>query len=271
MLQMLGTLAEGRGLSMVELRFRPTARNAPAASFLRSLGAGSSPSGEAELFRLSTDEAVRALALPVGEAPMEDGDPRAATPAPGEESRAVASLLGLIPRELSTAEQIHAAVENDAAPPQVGATGTGSVPRNADAERHCELWRDVLRVDSIGIHDGFFDLGGDSIMAVQLFTRIRREFGVLLHPTVLLETPTIAALAARLTAPAESDGDAARWTSLVPIQTGGTRPPLFCLHAGAGTILFYRPLASALGPDQPVYALQAQGLYDGEKPHASVE
>jgi thioesterase domain-containing protein len=57
---------------------------------------------------------------------------------------------------------------------------------------------------------------------------------------------------------------------LVAIRKEGTRPPLFCVHGGAGTILFYHPLARHLAPDRPVYGLQMRGLYGGAPPHTSV-
>jgi thioesterase domain-containing protein len=57
----------------------------------------------------------------------------------------------------------------------------------------------------------------------------------------------------------------------VPIRSTGTRPPLFLVHGGAGTILHFQPLARRLGEDQPVYAFQAVGLYGDAAPLASVE
>ena len=57
----------------------------------------------------------------------------------------------------------------------------------------------------------------------------------------------------------------------MPIQPEGALPPLFCMHAGAGTVLYYHDLARALGPDQPIYGLQAQGLYGDLPPHAGIE
>src|SRR5205823_2409801 len=48
------------------------------------------------------------------------------------------------------------------------------------------------------------------------------------------------------------------WRHLVCIQSTGTKPPLFCMHAAGGNVLFYRDLARHLGPDQPVYGLQAR-------------
>ena len=57
----------------------------------------------------------------------------------------------------------------------------------------------------------------------------------------------------------------------MPIQPAGGRAPFFCIHAGAGTVLFYYDLAKHLGPDQPVYGLQARGLYGEAAPHSRVE
>jgi thioesterase domain-containing protein len=79
----------------------------------------------------------------------------------------------------------------------------------------------------------------------------------------VLGRPT-ATLAARLgyetpKAPAPS-------ITLVPLQPRGTRPPLICIHPAGGDVLCYRDLAQALGSDQPVYGLQAQGLAPGETP-----
>jgi thioesterase domain-containing protein len=69
----------------------------------------------------------------------------------------------------------------------------------------------------------------------------------------------------------EEGGDGHRWTSLVPIQPTGTRPPIYCVHGGAGTVLHLEPLARALGEDQPFYGLQARGLYGRAAPLKTVE
>ena len=71
---------------------------------------------------------------------------------------------------------------------------------------------------------------------------------------------TLAELAGWIRTHGESQG----WSSLVPIQPHGTRPPLFCVHAAGGNVLFYRDLAKRLGQEQPVYGLQTPGLDDGE-------
>src|SRR6202034_4037037 len=95
---------------------------------------------------------------------------------------------------------------------------------------------------------------------------IARTYGRRLPAGPMFETPTIERLAALLSEWEEQP----RRSSLVTIHAGGSRPPLFCVHGGAGTVLLYRELADALGPEQPVYAFQAAGLYGGEAPHQTV-
>lgn len=56
------------------------------------------------------------------------------------------------------------------------------------------LWGEALGIEPIGRNDHFFELGGDSLLAIQLIARVRRDYGVNIHPTELFKSPTIAAL-----------------------------------------------------------------------------
>ncbi len=129
-----------------------------------------------------------------------------------------------------------------------------------------QIWETVLGMTPIGLQENFFDLGGHSLLAVQLFDYIERLCGKKLPLATLFQAPTIEHLAHVL----RQDDWVAPWSSLVAIQPGGSKPPLFCVHAHGGDVLFYRDLATYLGADQPFYALQAQGL-DGTRPrHTSI-
>ncbi len=132
--------------------------------------------------------------------------------------------------------------------------------------RLVEIWEATLDMRPIGVTDNFFDLGVSSLMAARLFTSIERELGNRLPLGALFQAPTVEALTRLL-----EDGDAPRWTSLVPIQPRGSRPPIYCVHGGAGTILLLEPLARALGEDQPFYGLQSRGLYGRTAPLTTVE
>jgi amino acid adenylation domain-containing protein len=71
-------------------------------------------------------------------------------------------------------------------------------PRTDIEQAITNLWQDVLKINPVGIHDNFFDLGGHSILATQFLTWVDQEFGVDLQLRTLFETPTIAELAKRL-------------------------------------------------------------------------
>ncbi|NIP95046.1 MAG: hypothetical protein GWO24_17000, partial [Akkermansiaceae bacterium] len=137
------------------------------------------------------------------------------------------------------------------------------------------IWQEVLGTDQISIHDDFFEIGGDSILSIQVISRARSS-GLHIAPQDFAENATIAALAAlvaepppeALPEPAEPSREAFPHKYLVPIQTSGSHFPLFCMHSG-GDALLYRGLSRHLGPDFPVYGLQAIGLTDDEKPAES--
>lgn len=129
------------------------------------------------------------------------------------------------------------------------------------------IWQKLLGLDSIGADQNYFDLGGDSVMAVHLFSLIEERFHIKLPLATLFEAPTINELAAILQAEAPSTG----WSPLVVIQPNGSRPPFFCVHGAGGNVLIYRELSQDLGSDQPFYGLQAQGLDGKCPPLTSVE
>ncbi|QIR38206.1 amino acid adenylation domain-containing protein [Tolypothrix sp. PCC 7910] len=131
-----------------------------------------------------------------------------------------------------------------------------------------QIWSEVLNIQLIGIKDNFFDLGGNSILAVKLFTQIEKKFGQKLPLATLLQSPTIEQLASILSQPNIS----ASWSSLVTIQPGSSaKRPLFLIHALGGNVIGYQTLVRHLGTEQPVYGLQAQGLDGKQAPHTRVE
>ena len=136
--------------------------------------------------------------------------------------------------------------------------GTGGVlPQDTLELVLLKTWEDVLGLRSIGVEDDFFELGGHSLLAVRLFADIEKSFSRSLPLATLFQAPTVARLAAKL----REEGWEAPWSSLVVIQRGARgRPPFLCVPGVGGNILGFYDLARQLGPNQPVYGLQAQGL-----------
>jgi thioesterase domain-containing protein/acyl carrier protein len=141
-------------------------------------------------------------------------------------------------------------------------------PETAVERKLATIWQSALGIKKIGIDDNYFELGAESLLTARVFARITREFGRQISPTALFVAPTIRELSVLLSREEQS---AKPWTCLVPIRSQGTKPPLFCIHGGAGSILFYYNFSSHLAADQPVYALQSQGLYGDAAPHTRIE
>ena len=129
------------------------------------------------------------------------------------------------------------------------------------------IWQELFGLESIGVDQNFFDLGGDSSLAVRMFAEIEKSLGVKLPLATLYETPTIQELAKVLRGETSISG----WSPLVAIQSAGSRPAFFCFHGAGGNVLIYRDLARHLGLDQPVYGLQSQGLDGSLPPLTTVE
>jgi phthiocerol/phenolphthiocerol synthesis type-I polyketide synthase E len=147
---------------------------------------------------------------------------------------------------------------------------THSISQNGSREvpeQLTRIWQEILRIDSISPDQNYFDLGGDSSLAVQMFAEIEKTFKVKLPLATLYEAPTIEELAKILSGETAASG----WSPLVAIQVAGSRPPFFCMHGAGGTVLMYRDLSRHLGDDQPFYGLQSQGLDGSCAPLTKVE
>jgi len=128
----------------------------------------------------------------------------------------------------------------------------------------CMIWEDLLGVTGVGLHDDFIDLGGDSLLAVEMITQIEEVCGRHLELSRLLEGGiTIERLVQVLL-----DDEREHWRRPVTaVQAGGSRPPLFFVHGDfehGG--LYCHNLARHLGPDQPLYSVTPHGLDGGPLP-----
>jgi amino acid adenylation domain-containing protein len=141
-------------------------------------------------------------------------------------------------------------------------------PRTPVEETLARAWREALRVERVGVHDNFFALGGDSLLSIRA-TLAAASNGVPLKPKHLFERQTIAELA-----PLFEPGAApppSTHPCLVPIQRAGSKPPVFFVHPGGGTVGCYVRLARDLDEERPFFGLQALGADDEREPHDTLE
>jgi thioesterase domain-containing protein len=144
-------------------------------------------------------------------------------------------------------------------------TTRASEPRD-DLERMLAgIWKDLLSLPDVGIHDNFFDLGGHSLLAFMLMAKLKTMLGRELPLAALFRAPTIAGLAEEL----RSAGETA-FSYLVPLRPWGKGRPIYIVHGIFGNVLQLAELAKLLHADRPVYALQARGADPAQEPHSTI-
>ncbi|KPI18993.1 amino acid adenylation domain protein [Actinobacteria bacterium OK074] len=151
--------------------------------------------------------------------------------------------------------------------PEAPTTAAHSAPTTVTERLLHGIFADVLGLDplQVGVDDGFFDLGGHSLLAPRLTARIRSDLGAELPVRAVFDTPTVAALATRLSGDGTSTHPTAALDTLVPFRTRGRREPLFCLPPASGLAWGFAGLARHLDPERPLYGLQSSGLIPGER------
>ncbi|TWT37768.1 Chondramide synthase cmdD [Posidoniimonas corsicana] len=161
---------------------------------------------------------------------------------------------------------VNGKIDRDALPPPPSgrpAWATGYVaPRDEHERLVAEVWEQLLGVSPVGAEDDFFDLGGHSMLAVQVMAEIEARSGVAPPLAALFQEPTVENLARLLSNP-----DASAPTTLIPLQAGGDLPPLFCVHPAGGAVFCYQELAAHFAGERPVFGVQAHGVDGRVPPH----
>jgi amino acid adenylation domain-containing protein len=139
-------------------------------------------------------------------------------------------------------------------------------PRDQLEQQLVKIWEKVLDIKQIGINDSFFDLGGNSLVALQLFAEIDKIWDKKLLLAVLLQSPTIAELAKIIRI-----GELPDWSPLVLLKPGKDISPLFCIHPIGGNLFDYHILSKKLDDRRPIYGLQPRGIDGKEQPIDRIE
>lgn len=140
-------------------------------------------------------------------------------------------------------------------------------PKTEIEEKLLKIWEEVLGFSPISTDDNFFEIGGDSILSIQIIAKARKN-GTMLSPNQLFEHQTISELARVLL---EVEKKQLEWDFVAKIRKEGSKKPLFCIHSGGGHVFFYGLLNKYLNAERPIYAIQPVGLYGSKELHKSVE
>lgn len=129
------------------------------------------------------------------------------------------------------------------------------------------IWKEILGYEELTITDNFFEVGGNSLLAMRLMAKIKSKIGIAIPLIHLFQCPTVKELSRVL-----SCSDVKKSAShIILMREGGEKKPFFCVHPVGGNVLCYRALAKYWVDDRPFYAIQAHGLEEGENPYNSIE
>ncbi|MCX7889367.1 MAG: amino acid adenylation domain-containing protein [Rhodobacteraceae bacterium] len=168
-----------------------------------------------------------------------------------------------------------------AARPRPAVAGRLAGPETPTEAEMMGIWLDVLGLPRIGRDSNFFDLGGNSLVAVRLFTRIRRTFGLDCPIAVLLQHPTVRDLSAFVDRERAAPRVAFRlpvtasdpWDTTTVIHAGPARGaglPVFVAGGVGGNVNNLYHLGRLIGQTRPVIGLQTRGVM-GHDPLPTIE
>ena len=143
------------------------------------------------------------------------------------------------------------------------------VPLQSDLEHQvAKLMGAVLDCAISDAHADFFELGGHSVLAVQFLSKLRHAVDVKIPLSDLFSCSSVAKLAARIETRRQ---DEKAKSPVVSVNPDGKDIPMICFHPVGGNILCYQKLAQTLGPEQPIYMVEARGLDGGQSLNPTVE
>uniref|UniRef100_UPI001EEE0412 thioesterase domain-containing protein n=1 Tax=Streptacidiphilus carbonis TaxID=105422 RepID=UPI001EEE0412 len=143
--------------------------------------------------------------------------------------------------------------------------GAGRAPRTTEESIIAGLFAETLAVEQVGVDDDFFAVGGNSLLATKVISRIRAVLGVDVPIRMLFQQRTVAALAEELSRATETSFSSDPFAVVLPLRTGGSGTPVWWIHPGSGLCWLYLGFADRLRGDRPMYGIQARG-FDGVTP-----
>ncbi len=135
-----------------------------------------------------------------------------------------------------------------------------------DVERAVlDIWKKGLKRESISVDADFFELGGNSLIAVSVINKINTILCCDLPLQIVFSSPTIKKLAQVIN---KKENDLA--SRLVPFQSKGKNSPIYCWPGLGGYCMNLRLLAEKMGTDRAFFGVQAYGINTGEIPYETI-
>ncbi|SHG21512.1 amino acid adenylation domain-containing protein [Flavobacterium segetis] len=129
-----------------------------------------------------------------------------------------------------------------------------TAPRSSEEKLVAEIWQESLKKERIDIFSNFFEMGGHSIMAVNVMMKIEKKTGIRIPLSTLFQYSTIEKFAKLLIKDNQISSN-----HLVPMKPEGIKPPLFIVHGAGLNILNFAHLIKHFDQEQPIYGFQGVG------------
>jgi amino acid adenylation domain-containing protein len=157
-------------------------------------------------------------------------------------------------------------------------------PANHEEKTLTDIWVRVLKAkQQIGVHDNFFDLGGNSLLALEVLTQVNKYYSVDMGMQSFFEVPTIFGFSSIIrNTKKKADKIKSRVnhnvqfkseidSPVIALRSGGDKTPLFLIHPVGGTVFWYMKLVKHLKTNRPVYGIQDPGIVHKNLIFSSIE
>jgi len=143
----------------------------------------------------------------------------------------------------------------------IGTQRTDGIPHPDSLESQiAAIWKTAMGLTSLNVQDSFFDIGGRSLAAMRIVSRINKTYSLDFGLATLFTAPTVEKMAELVKNRLSTNTS----SSMVAMQPIGSAAPLFIIHGAGGNIIRFYQLAMLVGTDHPIYGIQAQSLLSGQ-------
>ena len=129
-----------------------------------------------------------------------------------------------------------------------------------------KIWEKILKIENIGIDHNFFEIGGNSLLAIKLASHIHKHFSKAISVADIFRYPSIYSLSLLLESTEKSSN-----SPLILIKEGDEGAPLFMIHPGGGLAFCYMGLAHYVNAPHPIYGINNPQFNDPENGFDSLE